>query len=835
MTGSRVQALLAALAAALIATAPAAGLCAGDCDGDGAVEVGEVVAAAQVAVGAAPLPGCAGVDGDDNDAVTIDELVRIAANAAGGCAGVRRPAGALTVGLRNRRGGAAATTALLSGRLMSSPGASADAADTAYTVSLTAPATCSGACSCGAGSSCACEPGGVPRCGRRLANLAPGEWLHRVEVAATGQQQAQRTLVMGDPATPAALQWTAFRSVLTVRSDADDGGPGTLRHALATASGADQAPPTLIQFDHGRAADRPMTIRLIDPAPLRVTKETLVDGTDADGHPSPLAPFASRSYRTIIELDPSDKSVANAAALRIASPGSGLRGISLRRILGADALIARRDQDLVAFGPGARHGIVDVCLLDGGSAHRAMQDCPANHAAAATNPAQGKDCIDVEATGDRSFADAIVVSQSELRHCYDRAVKSQNAATVVRSSWIHHNGRGGLFAQNRDGRLQALDNLVEENGRNCPLAARCHGGPRDGLSCCAWGLAGRDCRPAPALPAACPGAADAGCGSGTCRPLDAVADVSEAACGVSAARRGAAQLSAERGTGTDLRTRRNVVRNGMRNGLFLRDGATGALQDDFICGMEFGVEAAAGAGRAGRIAVGGVASVLNSQAGVLLNQQDGGLANVTFGDLTTGPTAGRNAFTNNGAGRSAAANFSMGSVHARRSAVGNQWQHGGNGTTCRAAAVTRRDVAFANANLDVAPCEAPRNPTGGTRVLAVTPAAARAGAIVHVVGSGFNAVDGYGSSDAPGGATRCTDLAAGNACAPVPRGTCVEFERLDGGWSPATAVLAVTPTHLVVQSPIDCVAPRRVRVRRSGADGRAQTFTSAAAVFCRNQ
>lgn len=48
-------------------------------------------------------------------------------------------------------------------------------------------------------------------------------------------------------------------------------------------------------------------------------------------------------------------------------------------------------------------------------------------------------------------------------------------------------------------------------------------------------------------------------------------------------------------------------------------------------------------------------------------------------------------------------------------------------------------------------------------------------------------------------------------------------------------MLAVTPTQLVVRLPIDCVAPRRVRVRRQGADGRAQTFTSAAAVFCRNE
>ena len=35
----------------------------------------------------------------------------------------------------------------------------------------------------------------------------------------------------------------------------------------------------------------------------------------------------------------------------------------------------------------------------------------------------------------------------------------------MRRSWIHHNGRGGLFAQHPHGRLEAVDNLIEENGR----------------------------------------------------------------------------------------------------------------------------------------------------------------------------------------------------------------------------------------------------------------------------------------------------------------------------------------------------------------------------------
>ena len=41
---------------------------------------------------------------------------------------------------------------------------------------------------------------------------------------------------------------------------------------------------------------------------------------------------------------------------------------------------------------------------------------------------------------------AVTIENSELRHCYDRPVKSQNAEVVVRDSWIHHNLRGGPFA-----------------------------------------------------------------------------------------------------------------------------------------------------------------------------------------------------------------------------------------------------------------------------------------------------------------------------------------------------------------------------------------------------
>src|SRR5262249_5598852 len=281
-------------------------------------------------------------------------------------------------------------------------------------------------------------------------------------------------------------------------------------------------------------------------------------------------------------------------------------------------------------------------------------------------------------------------------------------ATIVQDSWIHNNARGGLFAQSRNGKLRAQRNLVEENGKNCPSATRCRGGPRDGMSCCPAGLNGDACLATPALPNACPGSADAGCGSGTCVPVDGAADVSESACGVSGRRPAAAQLSAESGGGTDLRTQRNVLRNGMRDGVFYRNDSTGSMQDDFICGMQFGIETPTAAARPGRIAVGGVASVLNRNAGVLLNRSGTTVADITFGDAAAGRPAGMGTGFGETGGPSPTppTTFNAGPGPPARRADRNQWQPGGDGAPCRAATVAARDVAPANARLDVDPCQA---------------------------------------------------------------------------------------------------------------------------------
>lgn len=63
----------------------------------------------------------------------------------------------------------------------------------------------------------------------------------------------------------------------------------------------------------------------------------------------------------------------------------------------------------------------------------------------------------------------------------------------------------------------------------------------------------------------------------------------------------------------------------------------------------------------------------------------------------------------------------------------------------------------------------------------------------------------------------CAKLATTNTCTPL-RGTCVEF-LVDGSWTEAADLLAVTPTFLMVRSPFTCTAPTQVRVRRNVRDG----------------
>jgi len=167
---------------------------------------------------------------------------------------------------------------------------------------------------------------------------------------------------------------------------------------------------------------------------------------------------------------------------------------------------------------------------------------------------------------------------------------------------------------------------------------------------------------------------------------------------------------------------------------------------------------------------------------------------------------GNNAFAFNGpANPPAPVNFRNESPFAIL-ASGNAWQHCGLGNPCDVAAVQALDVFTRSAPVGVAPA-LPTRQHRKPRIDSIEPPFAAAGTLVRIYGSGFDAIEGAGSS--------CDTIPAANTCCPL-QGNCVFVGR-----TPAD-VVAVTPTMLVIRAPFTCVAPLTVSVRAHWSHGLAR-------------
>jgi hypothetical protein len=183
-------------------------------------------------------------------------------------------------------------------------------------------------------------------------------------------------------------------------------------------------------------------------------------------------------------------------------------------------------------------------------------------------------------------AHPIVVTNSELSYCLDRGVKVQEDYLVLTDNWIHNNLRCALFAIVPNGKIDAVGNIIEENAMNCPSGAPPH-------------CVGQD----------------------VTRP-------------------DGPQVSAQ-GNSTLFMLDRNIVRNGPFSGVFWQVGATGTLDNSFVCGMQFsGVLSERKAGKTAAASLRGSASVLNGRIGVEVRN------NVGL-DLGTADDLGHNAFAGN--------------------------------------------------------------------------------------------------------------------------------------------------------------------------------------------
>ena len=104
------------------------------------------------------------------------------------------------------------------------------------------------------------------------------------------------------------------------------------------------------------------------------------------------------------------------------------------------------------------------------------------------------------------------------------------------------------------------------------------------------------------------------------------------------------QVSAQ-GNSTLFMLDRNIVRHGPFSGVFWQVGATGTLDNSFVCGMQFsGVLSDRKAGKTAGASLRGSASVLNGRIGVEVRN------NVGL-DLGTAADPGHNAFAGNPAAR----------------------------------------------------------------------------------------------------------------------------------------------------------------------------------------
>ena len=262
-----------------------------------------------------------------------------------------------------------------------------------------------------------------------------------------------------------------------------------------------------------------------------------------------------------------------------------------------------------------------------------------------------------------------------------------------------------------------------------------------------------------------------------------------------------------------LTTQGNLSIDNALRGLSVRALSVALLNDDFTCGngtagrSGAGLSVFDGAGQGAVASVHGFAAVHNLIAGAILSDN----SSANFG---TDAAPGANAFASNGAARSNLRNLTTRPLNA----IGNQWEHCGDSVPCDTAAVQALDVSTTGPTAPVA--VSPALPTRQHRapvITAIEPSFAAAGELVRIYGSGFDAIGGAGSA--------CDRIADANTCRPV-RGNCVMIDR-----QPA-AVVAATPTMLVVRAPFTCVAPVPVaaRTRWSRGFGRATFCTVPTAV-----
>jgi hypothetical protein len=637
--------------------------------------------------------------------------------------------------------------------------------------------TCgSPSCSCPTGVMCAyvCDAttSNQPACDVTIQNLAPGEYVNSITVSSTGQLQYQRGLIVNDLSKAASINWTAFNTVLSVNQygcgsppvpcDHTDyvcsDGSCTLRDAIE--EGKTKPGPVLITFDPSvfPAATAPIVsppanaMHIIQDAGNEdqgvdlTAAGMVIDGTDSIGNPAAIDLPQQRIYSRWVQID-----LANNldkrwnGTLKIEAPNVSLLGLHIQRVVPSAASVAK-DQDVIDFYTPATNSSVNLCQIDGGAGDK-------------TASSTGRDCIEAQGGGSggtaADFSQANLVQDTEISNCWDKGIKVSGSATGVpflrvEDSWVHDTIDTAVQAT-LSGQLRIKRSLVERAGF--------HAGTPTPVNVSANGISANG---AYMPPTPTPGYI----------PTPAM-----------------------------LISEGNISRTNPLRNFFIRNVSRATLTNDYSCGaFQNGITVDnPDTATAPVVSIAGTASVFNTLSGLAISNQS-----------TVGTGGPNNAFTGNSSTQRNVNNGSTLGVTISQS----QWEHcyppptPGQFNTCNETTIAAQDK---QGNVSVSPSKAHQADAATLPVSlsGIYPTkVAKAGAIVRITGSGFNAIDGH----VAGG--NCDQLGTSNTCTPL-QGTCVEF--LDTSNNPIASqpeILGITPTEIILKSPVACAQPIRVRVKR---------------------
>jgi hypothetical protein len=657
-------------------------------------------------------------------------------------------------------------------------------------------ALAAGAVTCGGGAAfhetysqpMTCTGTGLVSCGT-ITGLRPGAWVHRITVQApaTGQQQARGGVVIAPSAARSVANpvvWTVYgftRALTTTSASA-------LRQAVKEAAAYTAANPT-----------RHALITLRPPGPI------VLDGqfcpSDAGCTPVLNSPKAG----LCLHGDPTASGGPILPADRIVIDGRGTDGVRAAELkaAGADPLVRVYGSDVELRGlvltgsTTASSAQADTVDFQSTAERSALVDClvrgpSKGDAVGAQCKAGGGALPDAS-----SLANANLVVDSEIRDAKDKGVKvSDGAWQIVASSCVHDNKNGGIQAT-LGGNAVARENVVQHNVPNQAENGIFANGTTD------LGNTGR----------------------------------------------------------SSVTTRGNIVRFSGNRGLSVIDNAQGDFHDDYVARNQYAgarVEASL-VGAAPAASFSGVATVCNQMNTVLSGSCDNdGTPCLDATDCTGGGqcknsasdglgfsigfalasacvcsaapcpcsapgvslAAGASNATNvNNKVTGAGANLDFEVPGATLAAGGTQWQGCVDATCGDANAVQAQNV---RTDPTATVTMTPLLPSGtATPTLSeVSPMRPRAGEIVHVYGTGFDAITGTALN------TACHTPPARNAdfCDPsdddlaqknrsgTNRLKLVRPVGSNGSVTTTLDLVAVTPTMLAFRMPGDCYGPAKLQI-----------------------